>query len=251
MTAQGSIDMLRRLAAVVVCLVCIAAAPTGSLYVTTLPSGADVWIDGTYAGRSPLVLGGLAAGRHTVSLTKTGWNPLQLEVAVIASQTTLSSTKLEPARSGGFKPPGSIAIHGVQPDAAFVDGIVATPAKDGTYPVPAGTHELAVRTAHGRITRTVTVWPQTRTDVVIQSEIQPPRPSVIAPAEDYVPRSAIRLAGEKIVIRYGGHELIGHLGVTSYRLDGKNVDYAEAPTMIGPRLYLPLDLLNTLSSGAR
>lgn len=233
-------------------MVLLGASPTGSLYVTTLPSGADVWIDGTYAGRSPLVLGALAAGRHTVSLTKTGWNPLQLEVAVIASQTTLSSTKLDPAaRSGGFKPPGSIAIHGVQPDAAFVDGIVATPAKDGTYAVPAGTHVLAVRTPRGRITRMVTVWPQTRTDVVIQSEIQPPRPSVVAPAEDYVPRSAIRLAGDKIVIRYGGHELIGHLGVTSYRLDGKSVEYAEAPTMIGPRLYLPLDLLTTLSSGAR
>ncbi|HEX3466356.1 MAG TPA: PEGA domain-containing protein [Candidatus Elarobacter sp.] len=243
--------MLRRLAAVVGCLVCLAAAPTGSLYVTTLPSGADVWIDGTYAGRSPLVLGGLGTGRHTVSLTKTGWNPVQLDVSVLASQTTLSSTKLDPARSTGFRPPGSIAIHGLQPDAAYVDGVVATPGKDGTYPVPAGTHELEVRTARGRITRVVTVWPQTRTDVVIQSEIQPPRPSVVAPAEDYVPRSAIRLAGEKVVIRYGGHELVGRLGVTTYRLDGKNVEYAEAPTMIGPRLYLPLDLLTTISSGSR
>jgi PEGA domain len=251
MTAQASIDMLRRLAAVVACLVCLAAVPTGSLYVTTLPSGADVWIDGTYAGRSPLVLSGLAAGRHSVSLTKTGWNPLQLEVSVVASQTALSSTKLDPARAGGFRLPGSIAIHGVQADAAFVDGVVATPGKDGTYPVPAGTHELAVRTARGRFTRTVTVWPQTRTDVVIQPDVQPPRPSVVAPAEDYVPRSAIRLAGDKVVIRYGGHELVGRLGTTSYRLDGKTVEYGEAPTMIGPRLYLPLDLLTTLSSGTR
>ena len=243
--------MLRRLAAVAVCVMCLAAVPTGSLYVTTLPSGADVWIDGTYAGRSPLVLGGLGTGRHTVSLTKTGWNPLQLEVSVVASQTALSSTKLDPARSTGVRLPGSLAIHGVQPDAAFVDGVVTTPSKDGTYPVPAGTHELAVRTARGRFTRTVTVWPQTRTDVVIQPDVQPPRPSVVAPAEDYVPRSAIRLAGTQVVIRYGGHELVGRLGVTSYRLDGKTVEYAEAPTMIGPRLYLPLDLLTTLSSGSR
>jgi hypothetical protein len=245
--ALNSECMLRRLVVAVALFVLLGAVPTGSVYVTTLPSGADVWIDGTYAGRSPLVLGGLAAGRHTVSLTKTAWSPLQLEVSVVAGQTTLSSTKLEPARSGGFKPPGTLALHGVQADAAFVDGVVATPSKDGTYPVPAGTHVLELRTPRGRLTRTVTVWPQTRTDVVIQPDVQPPRPSVVAPAEDYVPRSAIRIAGERVVIRYGGHELVGRLGVTSYRLDGKTVEYAEAPTMIGPRLYLPLDLLTTLS----
>jgi hypothetical protein len=45
--------------------------------------------------------------------------------------------------------------------------------------------------------------------------------------------------------------VIGHIGSTSYRVDGKAVDYGEAPTMIGSRLYLPLDLLTTLSSGTR
>src|SRR5665213_644741 len=93
--------MLRRLAAIAACVIFLAAVPTGSLYVTTLPSGADVWIDGTYAGRSPLVLGGLVAGRHTVGLTKTGWDPLQLEVSVVTAQTTLSSTKLERAKTSG------------------------------------------------------------------------------------------------------------------------------------------------------
>ncbi|MDQ6941717.1 MAG: PEGA domain-containing protein, partial [Candidatus Eremiobacteraeota bacterium] len=92
----------------------LAAVPTGSLYVTTLPTGADVWIDGTYVGRSPLVLGALAGGRHTIGLTKTGWDPLQLDVSVVAGQTTLSSTRLEPARTGGLHPlPGWIAIHGI------------------------------------------------------------------------------------------------------------------------------------------
>jgi len=40
--------MLRRLAAIAACVIFLAAVPTGSLYVTTLPTGADVWIDGTY-----------------------------------------------------------------------------------------------------------------------------------------------------------------------------------------------------------
>ena len=243
--------MLRRLAAAVVCMLLLAAVPTGSLYVTTLPTGADVWIDGTYVGRSPLVLGALAAGRHTVGLTKTGWDPLQLDVSVVAGQTTLSSTRLDTARTGGLHPlPGWIAIHGTVRTAS-VDGFPAMPAKDGTIAVAAGTHELTARTPRGRITRSVMVWPGTRTDVVLTPDAEVTRPSVVAPAEDYVPRGAIGVVGEKVVVRYGGHEVIGHIGSTSYRVDGKTVDYGEAPTMIGSRLYLPLDLLTTLSSGTR
>jgi hypothetical protein len=132
-----------------------------------------------------------------------------------------------------------------------VDGLAAVPSKDGTFPVSAGTHELVVRTPRGRITRTVTVWPQTRTDVVLQPDVEAPRPSIVAPAEDYISRSAIRVEGEKVVIRSGGHEVVARMGSTSYRVDGKVVDYGDAPTIIGTRLYLPLDLLNMLSSGKR
>lgn len=243
--------MLRRLAAVAACVLLLAAVPTGSLYVTTLPTGADVWIDGTYVGRSPLVLGGLAPGRHTVGLTKTGWSPLQLDVSVVTGATTLSSTRLEPARTGGLHPlPGWIAIHGPV-TAVYVDGVAAVPAKDGRIAVRAGTHQLTARTVRGRITRAVRVWPDTRTDVVLQPEVEAVRPSVVAPAEDYVPRSAIRIVGEKVVIRYAGHEVIAHIGSTLYRVDGKSVEHEEAPTMIGARLYLPLDLLTTLSTGIR
>ncbi len=243
--------MLRRLAAVAACLILLAASPTGSLYVTTLPSGADVWIDGTYVGRSPLVLGAVATGRHTLGLTKTGWDPMQLDVSVVASQTTLSSTKLDPAH-GDFRPAvGSIVLHGNPAGAISVDGVRPVPSKDGSIVVSAGTHELSIRTPRGRITREVTVWPQTRTDVVLQPDVEAPRPSVVAPAEDYVPKSAIRLDGERVVIRYAGHEVVARMGITAYRVDGKAVDYDAAPTMIGTRLYLPLDLLTMLSSGPR
>jgi hypothetical protein len=243
--------MLRRLATVAACVLLLAAVPTGSLYVTTLPSAADVWIDGTYVGRSPLVVDALGTGHHTVGLTKTGWRPLQLDVSIVAGQTTLSSMRLE-QQPAGLRPPfGSISVHGVVASQMFLDGVATAPAKDGTYPASAGTHELAVRTARGRITRSVTVWPQTRTNVVLEPDVERPRPSVVAPAEDYMPKSAIQVEGEKVVVRYDGHEVVAHLGLTAYRIDGKVVDYGQAPTMIGSRLYLPLDLLTMLSSGTR
>jgi hypothetical protein len=240
--------MLRRLATVALAVVLLAAVPTGSLYVTTLPSAADVWIDGTYVGRSPLVLDALPVGRHTVGLTRAGWTPRQLDVTVLQGQTTFSSSLLENAKAGVRPLPGSIAIHGLGVVATFVDGVSLPPSKDGTIPASAGTHELTVRTNRGRITRTVQVWPQTRTDVVLQPNIEPGRPSVVAPAEDYLPKSAIRIDGDRVVVHYDGHQVVGRIGLTTYRVDGRSVDYDAGPTLIGTKLFLPLELLELLSA---
>ena len=248
MTAQGSTDMLRRLAALAACVLLLAAVPTGSVYVTTLPTSTDVWFDGVYVGRSPVVLDAISTGRHTVGLTKTGWNARQLAVSVEAGQTTISSTRLERVTGKGLQPPrGWIAVRGVLVRSVAIDGIVVPPGSDGTYAAGTGTHQLLIETGAGRSTREVTVWPQTRTDVVLEAGAAPPaRPTVVAPAEDYVPKSAIRIDGERIVIRYGRHEVAGRVGDTTFRIDGRSVDYDAAPTLIGPRLYLPAELLQKL-----
>ncbi|BDE05800.1 hypothetical protein WPS_10760 [Vulcanimicrobium alpinum] len=242
--------MLRRLAALAVCVVFLAAVPTGSIYVTTLPSGADVWVDGTYIGRSPLVLDALPAGRHTVGLAKPGWNAEQLDVSVVTGQTASSSTRLLRDKRSSGAGDGTIALHGMPYEAVWLDGAAANPGRDGTFSAPAGGHALIVRTAKGKITRLVTVWPQTRTDVVVQPDAAPVRPSIVAPADEYLPPSAVQVDGEKIVIRFGGHDLVGHLGSTTYRLDGRSAEYDAAPTLIGNRLYLPLVLLTEVSSSS-
>ena len=239
--------MLRRLAAVAAAVVLLGAVATGSLYVTTLPTGADVWIDGTYVGRTPLVLDALPTGRHTVGVTRAGWTPRQLDVTVAQGQTTLSSSVLETAKTGMRALPGSIAVHGLGVLAVFVDGVSLPSSKDGTIPASAGTHQLIVRTQRGRITRTIQVWQQTRTDVVLQPDVEPGRPSVVAPAEDYLPKSAIRIDGDRIVVRYDHHYVVGRIGVTTYRVDGRTVDYDAGPTLIGSKLFLPLELLVMLS----
>ncbi len=238
--------MLRRLAAAAACLIFLGAASTGSLYITTLPSAADVWIDGTYVGRTPVVLDALASGHHTVGIAKAGWTPQQLDVSIVSAQTTLSSVRLPRAKAQLAAPPGSIALHGAQVEATYIDGVPVRPGKDGTFPAAAGTHEVAVRTAAGKVTRLVTVWPQTRTDVVVQPDADSARPSVIAPADDYFPSSAIRIDGERVVIKFDGHTATGRLGSTAYRVDGRYVEYDSAPTLIGSRLYLPIALLTAV-----
>ena len=243
--------MFRSVAAVAACfaaLVLLGAAPTGALYVTTLPSGSDVWVDGTYVGHSPLVLDALAAGRHSLSLTKTGWLPQDLDVSIVAGGTALTSVQLQRALSHGVKPgPGTFAIKGMAASDVSVDGVAVQPQKNGTYVAPAGTHEIVARVAAGKVTRTVTIYPDMRTDVVLRDD-DAYRSPVVAPADDYLGASDLRIEGDRIAIKHGGHDVAARLGSTTYKVDGRSVDFDSAPTLIGTRLYLPLELLTQLTT---
>lgn len=223
----------------------LAAVPTGTIYVTTLPTGADVWIDGSYAGRTPMILDALPAGAHDVSITKTGWAPQDLAVSVVAGQTATSSTVLAHAPGPVHGGNGSIALHGVGADAVWLDGEGVKPAA-GIVTASSGTHEITVRVGGGKMTRSVTVYPEMRTDVVFREGV-PTRSPVIAPADEYVPATAYHIDGARLVMKYGGHEVIARVGSTSYRIDGRAAVYDAAPTMIAARLYLPLELLTMLT----
>lgn len=239
--------MFRRLAAVAACAALLAAVPTGALYVTTLPSGADVWLDGAYVGHSPLVLDALVAGRHTVSLTKAGWTSQDLDVAIVAGSTALSSVQLQRARGRLRGGSGWIALKGQAVKEVAVDGTVLKPDKTGLVATSSGSHEVVVRTSSGKMTRTVTVYPDMRTDVILRDD-ETTRSAVVAPASDYLPDGALRNDGARIVIRHGGHEVIARIGSSAYRLDGRATEFDAAPTIIGGKLYLPLELLMQLTA---
>ncbi|GAC1426208.1 MAG: hypothetical protein NVSMB64_32710 [Candidatus Velthaea sp.] len=239
-----------QLAAVGAAVFFLGAAPTGALYITTLPSGADVWVDGTYVGHAPVVLDALAAGRHAVSLTKNGWQPQDLDVNVVAGGTALSSVPLarvaRAARGGG----GFLAIRGLNVRDVTLDGDPVKPDKNGVYPAPSGSHELVARAASGRVTRTITVYPEMRTDVLLRDE-GTTRSSVVAPALDYLPAEAVKIDGTHVAIKYEGRDVGGKFGSTTFRVDGRTTDFDAAPTLIGGRLYLPLELLTQLTAQSK
>jgi hypothetical protein len=224
----------------------LGAAPTGAIFVTTLPSGADVWLDGTYVGRSPAVVDALAAGAHHLTLSLTGWTPEDLAVAIVPAQTQTTSVVL--VRDGKInEPAGTIAILATgRMGAVTIDGQPAAVGKDGTIAVSAGAHDVAIATPQGKQTRTVTVYPQTRTEVVLGADTVV-RSIVIAPADDYLPATALNLDGSRLVLHYGGHEVIAHLGSTSYTIDGHPASYDAPPAAIRNRIYLPLELLTMLT----
>ncbi|MFN2459839.1 MAG: PEGA domain-containing protein [Candidatus Velthaea sp.] len=242
--------MFRRLAAVAACAAffLLGAVPTGALYVTTLPSGADVWIDGTYIGHSPLVLDALTAGKHSVSLTKTGWRAQDLEVTVVAGTTALSSVQMARAASRGMRMAnGFIAIKGAPSKEVTVDGEALKADTTGAFAVSPGMHVVVVRVAKGKVSRNVTVYPEMRTDVVVRDG-ENPRSAVVAPASDYLPADAVKLDGTRVVVRHGGHAVVAKVGSTTYVIDGQRAEYDSAPTLIGGKLYLPLELLGQLTA---
>lgn len=68
----------------------------GTLSVTTSPSGAYVYVDGTYKGVTPAMVGGLTEGSHFIELTKSGYQDWTGTARIYAKQTTYMSQVLTP-----------------------------------------------------------------------------------------------------------------------------------------------------------
>jgi hypothetical protein len=225
------------------------AVSSGGVYVTTLPSGADVWIDGTYCGRSPILLDALMQGKHVLTLTKTGWNVQEAEVDVPGGGISLWSTKLPPAsRSSADRETGKVVVHGLSHDAKVsIDG---NPRRElhGATVLSEGPHILEFSTPRGKAIRAFTVFPDMISDLVLREErARASHVGVIAPAGDYLPPEAIAVDGRLVRIRYDGHKVLARLDREWMRLDGTPVSYNSAPSMINGKLYLPLDLLDLLT----
>ncbi len=248
------VDMFPRPALLAACaaLFLLGAVPTGALYVTTLPTSADVWVDGTYVGQSPVILDALAAGRHTVSLNRTGWVSADIDVSVVEGKTALSSVALTRTGSHTVRgSDGSFVIKGLVPRSVLCDGVALAPDRTGTYVVASGTHELVAMTAAGKMTRSITVYPEMLTDVVLRdaADTAPATHSaVVAPASDFLPADALKIDGMRVTIRYEGHLVDATFGSQSYHVDGRSVNYDAAPTLIGTGMYLPLELLKLLTA---
>jgi hypothetical protein len=231
------------------------AQPAGAIFVSTLPAGADVWIDGTYVGRSPALIAALPPGKHAVTLTKTGWVVQELDVEVKPASTALSVVELSarPARAGETRATGTYVLRGVPKGAkVLVDGVPA--AADGLTPVAlgAGVHRASVLTERGRTTLPFEIVPDTNTEVVLHEPAgEESRSAVVAPASEYLPADACVVEGKKIVVRYSGHVVVAHFGENVVRFDGQPVSYAGAPHLIGAKLYLPLELLERLRPEAK
>jgi len=89
---------------------------TGSILVTSSPTGALVYLDGSYTGQSTdCTLSNVSSGTHTVSLVREGYEDEQRSVSVTAGQTaTVSVTLTRPSITLPDLTSGTVWTTGVE-----------------------------------------------------------------------------------------------------------------------------------------
>ena len=202
------------------------------------PSGADVWLDGTYVGRTPAgrrCAGGRRA--HSRRSPRTGWTPEAARVSVVAAA---DDAQLGSARAGRRAPscarcPARSRFTGWPPARRSIDGapVDAAEGRDDRRLAPEPTtlrRPHAARQAHANGDRVSA--DAHRRGAPGRREPRRGRPSSRRPTT-ICPRPRSRSTATRVVLQYGGHEVVGRLGTVTYRVDGRSVDYDAAPTLIG------------------
>lgn len=218
--------------------------PLGTIYLTTLPSGADTWVDGAYIGRSPVLIDALSMGKHTITAAKTGWVSREMHVSV-TPQLPFQFVDFQLDRDPSAPPAnGTLALHaGVPIRSVGVDGALAKLKPGNKVDIAPGDHDITVETERGDFRRHVVIYPDTTTNVILRSGTErADRAIVVAPTTNYLPSSEVVVDGKRIEIRHNGHIATGMLGDATMRVDGDLTTFDTPPAVIDGKLFLPLDL---------
>jgi PEGA domain len=235
---------------------CAAANGHGSIYVTTLPPGATVWMDGRYVGETPLFIDDVVPGHHVVLLTRSGWQPVStgtdVNVGAVGYVTAVLAQNA-PAHATGTLAKGTLQIRDAQGAQVWVDGAAVT-SFDQPQTLAAGQHILAVARGRQRTASSFHIYPDTRTSISLAAAAQSQATALgnddeLGALQDYVPPNDFVVNGDDITIHYHGLEVECAVGSLSYTLNGKPGSLSVAPAMVGDKAYLPLSLLQRLAKG--
>jgi len=101
-----------------VILVSTACGPaTGGISVSSTPEGAEVYVDGALAGKTPLKSTGMRPGRHTIRVMLAGHAPFEMTIEVQAGKTSEVTAQL---RKDVFNP--VLVESNPQGASVYVDG---------------------------------------------------------------------------------------------------------------------------------
>lgn len=224
------------------------------MYVTTLPPGTTVWMDGRYMGETPLFIDGLQSGRHVILLTHSGWQPQSTAADITVGRVTTVSAVLNqnpPQRSPANPAKGMLRIRDAEGAKVYVDGAALTSLNDAQS-LGVGYHILSVVRGNQRSASSFHIFPDTTTTISLAPQNENAGPSTsgddeLAALQDYVPVGDFVVNRDDITVHYKGLELECAVGSLAYTLNGKPGTLTVAPAMIGAKPYLPLSLLNRLA----
>jgi hypothetical protein len=96
-------------------LSCPRPPKTGYIRVTSLPSRAQVRLDGAYKGTTAITISGVSPGWHRIKLSRSGYHSQSPDVDVSAGSTSYVDVTLDPVNS-----PSSISVTS-SPSGAYID----------------------------------------------------------------------------------------------------------------------------------
>jgi hypothetical protein len=145
------------------------AAPTGSLSIQSEPAGAEVTIDGTVRGTTPLTID-LPAGPHALSVAG-GGIPKELNVAIAAGQQTVHHITWARADAAALIPAaGGLTVTSNAPgDLVLLDGIERGRTPLRLADLTAGRHVVTVRSGGVTHQRTIDIVSGVTTSLVIST----------------------------------------------------------------------------------
>jgi hypothetical protein len=98
------------------------APSTGSLFVASDPSGARIYVDGSYRGTTSIILSGLTTGSHTIIISQSGYSDYSTSATIYAGQIRTVSVTLIPLTPEPDQT-GSLSLSSSPPGAdIFIDG---------------------------------------------------------------------------------------------------------------------------------
>ena len=122
------------------------SSSVGSLYLTSNPSGAQVYVDSTYRGSTPTTVGTLSEGTHTVQLRLSGYSDFSQTVTIYGGQTTtLNANLVQPTPTPSV---GSLSIASSPPAAeVYLDNVFQGYTPLTLNNIPPGLHAITLRLA--------------------------------------------------------------------------------------------------------
>ncbi|MDH7510234.1 MAG: PEGA domain-containing protein [Methanolinea sp.] len=156
---------------------------TGSIYVTSLPSGASVYVDGTYYGPSPQLASGLPPGYHQVRISLSGFQDWIGNVMVNSGETTRISQTLSvtptPTQVSGT---GSLSIQSNPAGASvYLDNEYMGITPLVLYSIAPGTHTVLL---------THPGYADWRATIQVNRDLQTPVDATLSPSPTITPTKA-------------------------------------------------------------
>jgi hypothetical protein len=233
--------------------------PHGGAYITSLPAGAEVWLDGAYLGRTPAFVDDLLPGRHALTVSRSGWSVATASFDVSVGQAATVSLVLTRVASAGAADagaasPGSLDVRGTAGDAVYIDGASAGALPLERKELKSGFHIVTVVGKQtGRVTRIVEVFPDTASVISVVAPTSGSTETaqaddVLAPLAAYVPDASVVVSGDAVDIHAHRLELQCTIGSRDYVMNGKAGSLSIAPALVAGKIYLPLSLLQRINA---